>query len=238
MHGRRAPCRPPVAMYTAPGVPCTRDVRHGTCCRATASAVRLCTSTAMRRWIMIAVGFCSACAPRPPAATHARAHTHTHARTHTHTRTAPRPLRARCKAPPPRAYGKPECPRASQHDQKRYACYSTRSKRAIPPSPLPLPSRGAHARVRAERTCLPASAATAHAKRRASPSALPAYGQRTISALCAGAQHRRGKSVGAKQQRALAGAGTMPPVPPTSCPCTPSTYAPAGGQPSRRGAAR
>ena len=96
-------------MYTAPGVPHVTRARH--MLRATASAVRLCTSTAMRRWIMIACPLVfaqrSPCTPAsclPLTPTHARAHTHTHAYAHTHT--APRPLRTRCKAPPPRVYGK------------------------------------------------------------------------------------------------------------------------------------
>ena len=111
---------------------------------------------------------------RPPAASRpppARARTHTHTHAHTHTRTAPRPLRADAKPNPARTATHP-C--VSARLKIDHSCYSTRSNvpSPHPPAPLPLPSPGTHARVRAERTCLPASAATAHAKRRASPPAV------------------------------------------------------------------
>ena len=112
---------------------------------------------------------------RPPAASRppprARAHTHAHARAHAHAHGA-QACACPIRSPTPRV----RLPtRASPHGSKsiiRATRPDATCHLPIPPPLLPLPSPGTHARVRAERTCLPASAATAHAKRRASPPAV------------------------------------------------------------------
>ena len=114
------------------------------------------------------------CAPArclPPTPTRARAHTRTHTRTRTRARRPAlcvpdaKPNPARTATHPCVSARKKSITRATRPDP---TCHP-----AIPPPPSPSP-RPAHTRVfvRAERTCLPASAATAHAQRRASPPAV------------------------------------------------------------------